>query len=71
MGLLEGCWFLISFLIIGVVLLVDPKNSIPTSNSNSMLGFFSSPSSGQQWLYRFSALLIANFFILTIILSIT
>jgi hypothetical protein len=55
MGLLEGSWFLISFLIIAIVLLVDPKSSLTTS--------------GQQVIYKFSALLIGVFFILTLTIS--
>jgi protein translocase SecG subunit len=67
MGLLEGSWFLISFLIIAIVLLVDPKSSL--SSSSSVLGLFSSPSSGQQFIYKFSAILIGVFFILTLSIS--
>lgn len=55
MDLLEGGWFLISFLIIAIVLLVDPKNSLTTS--------------GQQVIYKFSAILIGGFFILTLAIS--
>ena len=69
MNLIESCWFLISFLIIGIILLTDPKNSIVGSSNNSMLGMFSSPSSGQKFIYTFSAVLIAIFFILTTVLS--
>ena len=64
MDLLESSWFIISFLIIIIVLLVDPKSSIVGSNTNAVLGF-SSPSSGQQFIYNFSAVLISLFFILT------
>jgi protein translocase SecG subunit len=67
MDLLEGCWFLTSFLIIAIVLLVDPKSSL--SSSSSVLGLFSSPSSGQQFIYKFSAILIGVFFILTLSIS--
>lgn len=69
MNILESVWFLISFLIIGIILLVDPKNSVPSSANNSVLQVFSSPSSGQQFLYRLSAVLIAAFFALTTFLS--
>jgi protein translocase SecG subunit len=69
MSLLESTWFLISFLVITVVLLVDPKSSLTDSNTNGVLGLFSSPSSGQQFIYNFSAVLIVFFFILTTILS--
>ena len=67
MDLLEGSWFLTSFLIIAIVLLVDPKSSL--SSSSSVLGLFSSPSSGQQFIYKFSAILIGVFFILTLSIS--
>jgi len=69
MSLLEGSWFLLSFLIIGIVLLVDPKSSMTGSSSNPVLGGFATPSSEQKFIYRFSAILIAGFFILTTILS--
>jgi protein translocase SecG subunit len=67
MDLLEGSWFLTSFLIIAIVLLVDPKSSLTSASSVS--GLFSSPSSGQQFIYKFSAILIVVFFILTLIIS--
>jgi protein translocase SecG subunit len=69
MSLLESIWFLISSLIITIVLLVNPKTSITGSSENSVLGLFSSPSSGQQFIYNFSAILILLFFVLTTILS--
>jgi len=69
MNILENSWFLIAFLTIGIVLLVDPKSSISGSNNSSVLGMFSSPSSGQQFIYRFSAVLIASFFLLSLGLS--
>ena len=69
MNILENTWFLIAFLIIGIVLLVDPKSSISGSNNSSILGMFSSPSSGQQFIYRFSAVVIASFFLLSLGLS--
>ena len=69
MSLLESSWFLISSLIIVIVLLVDPKSSLAGSSSNAVLGLFSSPSSGQQFIYKFSAVLILSFFVLTTVLS--
>jgi len=69
MNILENSWFLVAFLIIGIVLLVDPKSSISGSSNNSVLGVFSSPSSGQQFIYRFSAVVIASFFLLSLGLS--
>ncbi len=71
MSLLESSWFLISSLIIIIVLLVDPKSSLSGSNTNAVLGLFSSPSSGQQFIYRFSAVLILAFFALTTVLSLS
>jgi protein translocase SecG subunit len=71
MSLLESSWFLISSLIIIIVLLVDPKSSLSGSNTNAVLGLFSSPSSGQQFIYRFSAVLIFAFFALTTVLSLS
>tara|TARA_B100000683_G_C12164690_1_gene421606 strand:+ start:402 stop:620 length:219 start_codon:yes stop_codon:yes gene_type:complete len=69
MDFLEGSWFLVSTLIIAIVLLVDPKSSLTGSSANAVLGLFSSPSTGQQFIYNFSAVLILVFFILTTILS--
>ena len=69
MDLIESSWFLISFLIILIVLLIDPKSSMTGSNKNVVLGLFSSPSSGQQFIYNFSAVLITLFFVLTTVLS--
>lgn len=69
MNLIESSWFLISFLIILIVLSVDPKSSLTGGNKNAVLGLFSSPSSGQQFVYNFSAVLIVLFFILTTALS--
>ena len=71
MSLLESSWFLISFLIIAIVLLVDPKSSLAGSNKNAVLGLFSSVSSGQKFIYNFSAVLILLFFVLTTILSLS
>ena len=69
MSLLESSWFLISFLIVIIVLLVDPKSSLAGPNTNAVLGLFSSPDSGQQFIYNFSGVLILSFFALTTILS--
>ena len=69
MNILESIWFLTSLVIIGIVLAVDPKSSISGSNNSSVLGMFSSPSSGQQFIYRFSAVVIASFFLLSLGLS--
>ena len=44
MSLLESSWFLVSFLVISIVLLLDPKTSLTDSNTNGVLGLFSSPS---------------------------
>ena len=69
MNILESIWFLTAFLIISIVLVVDPKSSISGSNNSSVLGMFSSPSSGQQFIYRLSAVVIASFFLLSLGLS--
>ena len=69
MSLLESSWFLVAFLIITIVLLVDPKSSMSGASSNPVLGGFATPSSEQKFIYRFSAILIAGFFILTTLLS--
>jgi len=67
MNLLESIWFLIAFLLIAIVLLIDPKSSIAGSSTSPVLGAFSSPSSGQKFIYQFSAVLIASFLILTVL----
>ena len=69
MNILESSWFLIAFLIIGIVLLVDPKSSISGSTNSPVSGMFASPSSGQQFIYRFSAVLITSFFLVSLGLS--
>ncbi len=69
MSLLESSWFLVAFLIITIVLLVDPKSSASGSSNSTLLGSFSTPSTEQKFIYRVSAILIASFFILTTILS--
>jgi len=69
MNLVESSWFIIASLIIIIILLVDPKSSVLGSNTNAVLGLFSSPTSGQQFIYKFSALLILFFYILTTLLS--
>ena len=69
MTIIDGIWFTIAFLIISIVLLVDPKSSSSGSVNNPVSSLFSSPSSGQTFIYRVSALLIALFFIVTVTLS--
>jgi len=69
MSLLERSWFLVAFLIIAIVLLIDPKSLASGSNANAIFGSFATPSSEQKFIYRFSAILIAIFFILTLTLS--
>ena len=69
MSLLESSWFLVAFLIIAIVLLIDPKSSANGSGATSVLGGFATPSSEQKFIYRVSAVLIAVFFILTTVLS--
>ena len=71
MGLLESSWFLVSSLIIIIVMLVDPKSSLAGSSTSAVFGLFSSPSSGQQFIYNFSGLLIVLFFVLTTVLSLS
>ena len=71
MNLIESSWFVISILIILIVLLVDPKSSITGSNTNALQGLFSSPSTSQQFIYNFSAVLILSFYVLTTVLSLT
>jgi protein translocase SecG subunit len=69
--LLESLWFLVALLVIAIVLLVDPKSSSMGSGNNSVLRAFSSPRSGQSFIYRFSAVLVSCFLLLTILLSYT
>ena len=71
MNLLESSWFIVSSLIIAIVLLVDPKNSLSGSGTNAALGLLSSPSSSQQTIYRISGVLIAFFFLLTVVLGLS
>ena len=69
MSLLESIWFLVALLIIGIVLLIDPKSSTTGSGGASLLGGLATPSSEQKFIYRVSAFLIATFFISTVLLS--
>lgn len=69
MNVFDLGWFTISLLIIGIVLLVDPKSSMTGASSNAVTGLFASQSSGQQFIYKFSAAVITLFFILTTVLS--
>lgn len=69
MTLLQTIWFIIAFLIISIVLLIDPKSSGAGIETNPVSGFFSTPSSGQQFVYRFSAILIISFYVLTTFLK--
>ena len=68
MNLLESFWFLVAFLLIIIVLLTDPKSSITGASTNPMVGkMFSSPRSGQKFVYQFSGLLVTIFLILTVL----
>ena len=67
--LIESLWFVIALLVITIVLLVDPKSSSVGSGNSSVLRAFSSPRSEQNFIYRLSAVLIAIFLILTILIS--
>ena len=69
MSIFDLGWFTISFIIIGIVLLIDPKSSMTGASSNAVAGLFASQSSVQQFIYKFSASLITLFFILTTVLS--
>ena len=69
--LIESLWFIVALLVIAIVLLVDPKSSSVGSGGSSVLRAFSSPRSGQNFIYRLSAILIASFLILTILISYT
>ena len=67
--ILESIWFTTALLVITIVLLVDPKSSSMGTGNSSVLRAFSSPRSGQNFIYRFSAFLITCFLMLTILLS--
>ena len=69
MTIIESIWFAIALALIAIVLIIDPKSSVTSSSISTVSGFFSSPSSGQNFIYRFSALLIILFYVLTILLS--
>ena len=51
MNFLQNFWFLISFLLIGIILLIDPKNSFRDLLTAIFLGF-SSPNQGQEFIYQ-------------------
>jgi len=69
MNIIESIWFLTVIALIAIVLIIDPKDSVPNSNLSPVSGFFSSPSSSKNFIYRFSAVLIILFYVLTILLS--
>ena len=69
MNILENIWFLVALSVIGFILLLDPKSSITGSSGNGVLSVFSSPSSGQKFVYRFNGVLILSFFVLSVTLS--
>jgi protein translocase SecG subunit len=69
MTIFESIWFIITIAIIALVLIIDPKNSVATSSTSAISGFFASPSSSQNFIYRVSAILIVLFYVLTVVLS--
>ena len=69
MSLFESIWLLLAALIILIILLVDPKSSLTGSSTNAVLGLFSSPSTGQQFIYNFGLVIILLFYIMTTVLS--
>ena len=69
MDIVEGLWVLINLAIILIVLLVDPKNTASSIGSASILTGFESARSRQNFIYKFSAIIIVSFYILTIKLS--
>ena len=69
MNFFEIFWVVNALILIIIVLLIDPKSSMSGASSNPMVSIFSSPSGGQNFIYRASALLIVLFYGLTILLS--
>jgi len=69
MTIIDTIWIFITVMIIGIVLLVDPKNSVPNSVTGLGSRAFDSPSSQQSFIYRVSAILILLFYVLTILLN--
>ena len=69
MTIIESIWFAIALALIAIVLIIDPKSSVTSSSISTVSGFFSSPSSGQSFIYQFSAVLIVLFYVLTVLLS--
>ena len=69
MTIAESFWFASAIAIIFIVLVIDPKNSVQSTTAGAISGFFSSPSSGQNFIYKFSAFLILLFYLLTVYLS--
>jgi len=68
MSFLEIFWFLIASIIITTVIVIDPKNTVIGSGSNTVLSGLSSPSSRQNFVLNFNNILIATFFSLTLVL---
>ena len=69
MGLIEKVWFLITFSIISIILLTDPKDPISNSSPAPVAGLFSSASKGQKFITNLNWFMILLFFLITILLS--
>ena len=66
MVLLEKIWSLVGFVLIFLILIMDPKNSASNLGSGEMSMLFNSASESQEFLKRFTWTLLATFFMLTI-----
>lgn len=69
MTLLEKIWILTSFLIIFLILSMDPKASIAGTWSTQLSTIFGSTSEGQNFIKQLNWILIIVFFLLTISLN--
>ena len=53
MGLIEKVWFLITFSIISIILITDPKDPVATSSTTPIATLFSSASKRTKVYYSF------------------
>ena len=69
MTLIESIWFLVSFLLILITLIVDPKEVLNVTNQNSSIDASSNYGSEQPLIMNFTMGLVLCFLVLTILLN--
>jgi len=67
-GMSEKVWFAIVLILIAIILSTDPKTSIGGAQKNQLNMLFSSASDSQNFLRTFTWIVIATFYITTLLL---